>query len=159
MPINITKGKLNKISDKEHKSNIEYILKKEHICNKENFIKNENSDNCSSEEEILFRAKNIIKLNPLNSLISHQIKLHENNIYLDDLKVKRIINQIRNNLYPKDDEYLNNINHITITFDEKIPNTKNISFCPSYAKYLKPSKNYRFEKYIILTSIFQLLFL
>ena len=85
--------------------------------------------------------------------------MHENNIYLDDVKVKRLINIKINNLYPKDDDYLNNINYVTITFDDKITNARNIPFCPSYSKYLNPKKNFRFEKYTILTSIFQLLFL
>jgi hypothetical protein len=159
VPINITKQNLNKITDHENKDNIDYIIKKEHICLKDNLIKIEKSDNCSSEEELISKAKNLIKLNPLGTLTFHQIKLHENNIYLDDVKVKRLINITRNNLYPKDDDYLNNINYVTITFDEKITNARNIPFCPSYSKYLNPSKNYRFEKYIILTSIFQLLFL
>ena len=42
------------------------------------------------------------------------MKLEEKNIFLDDNKIKRIIYQIRNDLYIKDEELLRYINSITI---------------------------------------------
>ena len=84
------------------------------------------------------KVKNIIKSNPLKPLSFHQIKLHEQNIYLKDDKVKRLIFNIRDTLYPKDDEYLDNIINITITFDEKVPDSKNLPFCQGFNKFYNP---------------------
>ncbi len=64
------------------------------------------------------------------------MKLEEKNIFLDDNKIKRIIYQIRNDLYIKDEELLRYINSITITFDEKVPNAWNLPFCPVFNKYI-----------------------
>jgi len=60
------------------------------------------------------KVKRIIKSNPLKPLSFHQIKLLDKNIYLKDNKVKRLILNIRDTLYPKDDEFLDNIINITI---------------------------------------------
>jgi hypothetical protein len=54
--------------------------------------------------------------------------------------LKRLINQIRNNLFPRDEEYEKTINYIAIAFDDKIPNARNIQFCPVYNRFLNPSK-------------------
>ena len=86
------------------------------------------------------KVKNIIKSNDLKPLSFLQIKLHEQNIYLKDDKVKRLIFNIRDTLYPKDDEYLDNIINITITFDEKVPDSKNLPFCQGFNKFYNPQK-------------------
>ena len=159
IPININNNNLDKLQDKDNKEDIKYIIKKEHTCKKDINIITETPDKCSTEDDIIKKAKDIIKLNPLKPLSFQKIKLNENNIFLEDNKINRIINQIRNNIYPIDNEYLNIINSITITFDDKLPKARNIPYCPVYNKFLNPSKKWKLEKYIILTSIFQLLFL
>ena len=135
------------------------MIKKGHICKKNNLEIIEKGDKCLSEKELTDKAKDIIKLNPLFSLIKQQKKLHDDKIYLEDKKVKRIINKVKNDIFEKDEQYVNNINLVTITIDEKLPNAHNIPFCPVFNKFINPSKNNRLEKFIILTTIFHLLFL
>ena len=60
------------------------------------------------------------------------MKLEEKNIFLDDSKINRLIYKIRNDLYIKDDELIKNINYITIKFDHKVSNARNLPFYPIY---------------------------
>lgn len=48
---------------------------------------------------------------------------------------------------------------VTITIDEKLPNAQNIPFYPVFNKFLNPFKSNILEKFIILTTIFHLLYL
>ena len=100
-------------------------------------------------------SQNIIKNNPLKPLSYHQIKLHDENIFLKDDKVKGLISNIRDTLYPKDDEYLDNIINTTITFDDKVPDSKNLPFCQGVNKFYNPQKK-RIEEYIIFTTKYHL---
>ena len=94
--------------------------------------------------------------NPLEPLNFHKNKLENLNIFLKDSKINRLIYTIRNDMYPADEEILRNINHITITYDHKLPNSKDLPFCPIYNKFINPSKKSRLEAFIIITSIFLL---
>ena len=85
-------------------------------------------------------TKLIIKANPLESLTYHKEKLEEYNIFFTDTKINRLIYEIRNEIYPVDEEILKNINHLTITYDDKWPNSKNLPFCPVYNKFINPGK-------------------
>ena len=76
-------------------------------------------------------------MKPLNKI---QKELHDNKIFLNDGKVYRLIKKNRNTIYPKDFEYLNYINEITITYDDKIPKAKNFYFCHVNHKFIKPQK-------------------
>ena len=120
--------------------------------------KDRRKKNCYTEEQLLDKAKKIIIKNPLKPLNKIQEELHLNDIFLKDDKVYRIITKLRNNNYPKDEDYLSQINNIRITYDEKIPNSKNLFFCHINFKFINPEKN-RFEQYIIFTSILNLKFL
>lgn len=152
IPINI--NHINyKLLDPNNKENIEYIPKKPHKCKTENFKQNEIPENCSTKEDLIKKAKNLIKLNPLNSLIYHQFKLHENKIFLPDEKVRRIIKQLRNNLFPKDKDIMDLL-IVTITFDDKVKDAKNLPFCPVYSEFKNPTKENRQESFIILTIFF-----
>ena len=145
IPITITRDDLNKIKDTNNKEDIKCMIKKARVCKKNNLEKIEKADKCLSEKELTDKAKDIIKLNPLFSRIKQQKKLHDNNIYLEDKKVKTIINEVKNDIFEKDEPYVNNINMVTITIDEKLPNAQNIPFCPVFDKFLNPSKNNRLE--------------
>ena len=159
VPINITRDNLNKIINKNNNNNdIEYVLKKEHKCKSENEKKTESINNCDTEEEIIKKAKSIIRLNPLKSLTYQQDKLHENYIFLEDVKTNQIIRNIRNMIYPIDAEYLNTINSITITFDEKVSKAANVPFCPMHTTFINPTKSNRKEEIILLTTQFHLKF-
>lgn len=76
VPINIDRDNINKIINKNSSDNIEYIIKKEHKCKPKNEKKTKSSINCDIEEEIIKKAKSIIRLNPLKALTYHQNKFH-----------------------------------------------------------------------------------
>ena len=84
--------------------------------------------------------------------------MESENIFLNDEKIKRLLLQIRNDLYIKDEEILKYINHITIIFDSKVTNSKIIPFVPVYNKFINTSKVNRQESFIIVTSYFNLNF-
>ena len=111
-----------------------------------------------TEDQIVQKIKFILKQDPLKPLSYQQIKLHENDIYMNNEKIKSILYNIRDSIFPKDDKHLSNINNITITFDDKIPNSKNLPFCLNNTKFFNPIKN-RIEQNIIFSSKFQLKFL
>lgn len=87
------------------------------------------------------KANKIILKNPLKPLAKLQNELHDENIFLSDDKVYRLIIKIRNSLYPKDDEALALIDNITITYDDKLPKSKNLPFCLVNNKFINPIKN------------------
>ena len=159
IPISINRENLNKINNKSIKDTIEYIMKKEHKCILLDNTKVEKIENCDSEKELIKRAENLIKLNPLKPLSYHMNILNEQNIILGKEKINRIITKIRNSIYPQDSDFIKNINLIQITFDQSIENAKNIPFCPIYTKFINHLKKNREEQYIIFTSIFHLKFL
>ena len=69
----------------------------------------------------------------------HQNKLHENNIFLDDIKINQIIRNVRNMNYPNDDAFIKTITNITITFYEKVSDATNVPFCPIHMKFVNPT--------------------
>ena len=88
-----------------------------------------------------------------------KVKLNNKNIYLKDTKLNHLINQLRNSIYPKKDDFLNNINNIKILFGEKVINSIVVQFCPIKCKFVNLLKNNRVEEYIIFTSKFNFIFL
>ena len=156
--ITIDSLNLNKIINPNNKEDIEYIIKNIHKCDKKDEVQLENAEKCNSEEELINKAIGIIKLNPLEALTYQKAKLESEKIFLNDEKIKRLLYQIRNDLYIKDEEILKYINHITITFDRKVTNAKNIPFVPVYNKFINTSKGNREESFIIVTSCFNLNF-
>ena len=146
-----------KINNKHNKSTIKYVQKKEHKCGKIE-LKKEDVNICSTESELIKRAEQIIKINPLKLLSYHMIKLNENNIIISKVKANRLITKIRNKIYPHDKDYILYINQIKIIFDDSVDSAKDLSFCPKFQIHKSIKKN-REEQYIIFTSIFHLKFL
>ena len=159
VPININLENLKKLSDKNNNENIDYIANKEHKCKSENNVKTIGPEKCTTEEQMIREARKIIKANPLESLTYHKNKLEEYNIFFTDARINHLIYDIRNEIYPADEEILKNINQITITYDDKLPNSKNLPFCPVYNKFINHCKKNRLESFIIITSFFLLKFL
>ena len=75
------------------------------------------------------------------------------------IEINRLIYKIRNDLYIKDDELIKNINYITIKFDDKVSNSRNLPFCTIYNQYFNIFKINRKESFIIITSFFNLKFI
>ena len=156
VPIRITFDNLKKINDKNNKDKIEYISNKPHKCNSEVNLIKEDPEKCATNEEIIDKAKKLIALNPLQSLSYHKSKLEEMNLKISDSNINRLIYQIRNQIFPSDEDTLKYINNITITYDEKLLSSKDLPFCPVYNRFINPSKKNRVESFIIITSIFLL---
>ena len=78
------------------------------------------------------------------------------NIIISDNQIKRLVYEIKDSYFPKDDEFLKNISLIKITFDANDWYLTDNNFCFTYNKYINPSYYNREVKYIIYTTIFQL---
>ena len=85
--------------------------------------------------------------------------MKEKNIILDNNKVQKLIQEIRNLLYPKEEELLRYMKEITINLDKNVKDGKNIPFCLTNTKIINQNKKNRQEQYIIFTTLFQLIFL
>ena len=62
--------------------------------------------------------------------------MKEKNIILDNNEFQRLIQKIWNQLYPKEEEILRNMNEITIDLDKNVKDT----FCLSNTKIINPKK-------------------
>ena len=62
------------------------------------------------------------------------------NLKISDSNINRLIYQIRNQIFPSDEDTLKYINNITITYDEKLLSSKDLPFCPVYNRFINPSK-------------------
>ena len=59
---------------------------------------------------------------------------------LNERKVNDLLKE-RDLVYPKDDDYIQNINSLKIIFDQNLINAKDLLFCPIYAKFINTLKN------------------
>ena len=157
--IKIEKEEMYKyIEDQNYK--VKYIItstQKYHACNKnENNINEEepnNSQNFINKKKDLIQS--LIYTNIEKPLSFHCINLQTNNIYLKKNQIKWILQKIRENKFPSDIKYLNDISKIRITYDKEI-NLTNLPFCYKNVNILNKEKNNKLEKYSIFTSIFQI---
>jgi len=85
----------------------------------------------------------------------HISNLKNNNINLSSNQIKRILQKVREIKYPLDQDFLEDISKITITFENE-NNMENLNFCWKDAVILNPSKKYIDEKCIIFTTNFQM---
>ena len=94
----------------------QYILNKKHKCNGFNEIKKETNE-VQSESDLIKAAKTIIIQNKEKSLSWHINNLKELNIILADNKIKRLVYDIKDSFFPKDEDFLKNIGMIRVNFD------------------------------------------
>jgi len=153
--ISINEVNLLKIINNIPNSNLEYtkVSKKDHSCDKGNIITNTN--NAKSIKETKDLASNIIRQNIEKSLYWHIKNLKDNNINLSYIQIKNLLQQLREECYPNNEDFLIDISKIRITFSENNNNLKNIPFCMINANILNKKKN-RQEKFILFTSEVQI---
>ena len=151
--ITINKENLDKI---KNDNKFEYTTNnKEHSCNLNKPII-EDINNVNTENEIINLATDLIKNQIDRSLTWHIENLNNNNIFLSKIKIKNILQKVREIKYDSDNDFLLNIANITIDFSKNDPKLKNLPFCFSYEKFINKHKNtIREEKFIIFTSLFQ----
>ena len=70
--------------------------------------------------------------------------------------MKRLVYDIKDSFFQKDEDFLKNIGMISVTFDNNNAKLKENNFCYEYRKILNPEYHFREEKYIIYTTIFQI---
>ena len=161
--ISINEVNLLKIINNIPNSNLEYtkVSKKDHSCDKGNIITNTN--NAKSIKETKDLASNIIRQNIEKSLYWHIKNLKDNNINLSYIQIKNLLQQLREECYPNNEDFLIDISKIRITFSENNNNLKNIPFCMINANILNKKKivkknlfyslpRYRLKKYKIASN-------
>lgn len=70
----------------------------------------------------------------INLFLPYQ-QFKKNNINLTNIQIKNLLQTIRENEYPSDDKFLNDITKITISFGDNIELQK-LPICFEYNKYL-----------------------
>ena len=150
--LTISKEELNKLNNN---SGIEiyYDLNKKHICygiiNKTINVKDVITDHIEKGRVLI------------NASLDKPLSWHINNLI--DYNIKLTVDQIKDILYAEidkryqsDNVCLNNINNITISFDDNDTSLKDLPFCYTVKKILNPQKNFREERFIIYTSLYQM---
>ena len=142
-----------KIENKEN-DQIAYNLSGVHVCKKENKIKTDITNTSTNKEE-KNTARIIIRNNITKPLNFFEEELNKLKFSLKYNEIKNLVYQEKNAKYPKNDDFLNNIDKITIDLNDDIDN-KNLRFFLGYFKYINPNNKYRQESFIIFTTIYQI---
>ena len=116
--------------------------------------KNKTNTIINHQEITLSQPNNQLAETLINSSIEkplewHITNLQANHINLNKNKVKYLLYKNRNELFPKDKDFLNDIINNTINLEEN--GNKNIPFCYVNNTYLEKIKNnkYKTQKFII----------
>ena len=150
----------------EYQKDKNYIIKykisstiKEHTCN----IKDKNAiiedNNKIKKFEDLNKQKNLIRALILNNiekpLSVHIENLKINNISLSRNQVKWKLQQIREELFPNNNDFLKDISKIKITYENN-HDLENVPLCYKNCNLINPEKKNHLEKYIIFSSKIQM---
>ena len=134
---------------------ITYYLNREHICGDGN----ENTNNTSkkivklTDRDIYLKGKQTV-LNSVNKPLYWHVKnIKDSGFNLSVEQILNILRYEREKKFPYDNQFLYNINSITLTLDNII---KNIPFCFGVNKLINNKYNYRKEQYVIFTSNIQM---
>ena len=123
-------------------------------------MENEPIENENKGEPIIKYDKEKIKILIINSLEKplsfHIMNLKSNDIILKKNHIKYLLQKFRENNFPSDSKFLNDISQIMVTLDESNNNLTNIQICYSYNNIINIKNKNRLEKFIIFTNIFQL---
>ena len=97
--------------------------------------KNVNKNYLQNKEFI----NSLIYSNSQNPLSFHKNNLKANNIFLSNNQIKWLLQKIRDEKFPSDALFLEDISNIKITFDKE-PNLQDINFCYKYVNTINPTK-------------------
>ena len=114
----------------------------------------ENLDKIKNEKEMKDLAKALIKKNLELPLSFHIKNLDTNKLKFSNVKIKNMLQTLREENFPKDKEYLQSIELIRLDIGDS-EEMKNIIFCPAKEVYFNPQKN-KFERLVFFTTFFQL---
>ena len=149
--IKIDKTNIDKLQAKE--TGVIYTEINQHKHKKE-LITNFISDNIKLEIECDKLAKKLIQQNLTEPFDFQVDNLKNNKINWNKGKIRRLLYSMREESFPKDDEFLKSIDKITINFsnnkkDEQV-------FCVSKGEFINITKNRKLERYVIFFSEFQI---
>ena len=99
-------------------------------------------------------AKQLINKNIDLPLSFHIKSLECNKIYIPKIKLKNLLQNIREESFPKDDEFLDRIDFIKIDLGNTLE-LKNLNFCHVKESFIN-GQTKKLEKIVIFTTIFQL---
>ena len=131
--IRINEENLNKILNKENEVTFEEI--NEHTNHLNKSIKVETSDNVKTEEEINKLAIQLINFNLNQSLEYHVNNFKNNNIRWKKNNIRRLLYTTRESVFPKEEIFLNSINHITIKLSNNIQIAEE-AFCLAKVEFI-----------------------
>ena len=152
--ITIDETNLKKLEEKKD-SRFDYQTNnKEHTCDKPNI--STDIKNVFTQDESYKLAYEIIQKNNEKTLFWHYDSLKKNNIEISKNQVKRILQEIRELNFPKDEIFLQDISTIKISYSNQTKELKDLPFCFGSHIILNKEKNFRQEKFIIFTLIYQL---
>ena len=80
--------------------------------------------------------------------------MEQNKIYSVKIKIKNILQNLREESYTKDDTFLNNIESIKIDLGNTVE-LKNLNFCLAKDDFIN-AKTKKLEKFVIFSTLFQL---
>ena len=135
-------------------SSIEFTLAQSHENHPQIKKVTENIDNIKTEKDKNELADKLIKFNLDEPLLFHVKNLANNNINLSRIKIKNKLQLFREEVYPKDDEYLDNIDSIKINLGDD-EDLQNLNFCHYKIQFYNP-KIKKIDRLVIFTTIFQL---
>ena len=106
-----------------------------------------------SEAQIKKIATNLIKLNLKEPISFHINNLKNNKINLKKSTIRNLLYSLREETFPRDDDYLKNINDIKIVFPFNELTTEQ-NYCIAKGEFINFKKNNKLEKYVIFLRIF-----
>ena len=124
---------------------------KNHTCLNDN--ESINSDDKKENIVIKVNNKDIIKSLIITN-IDKNISFHVENLKKNH--VKYLLQKYRESKFPFGDKYLKNLSEIVITYDTNVVDMINIPMCFCYKNFLNVEHKYKLEKFVVITTIFQL---
>lgn len=107
-----------------------------------------------TEKENIEIATKLIKNNLQLPLSFHIHNIFNNKLIISRIKIKNIPQRQRKEYYPKDDEFLDNIELIKLDFGDT-EESKNLFFCPVKEAFINP-KTKKLERIILFSTLFQI---
>ena len=149
---------LKALMKKENSSIIYQEGKNPHSCQKPEVEKKKeiNNNMILTSNEINDLGCKLIKQHIDKPLSFHLDNLKKNNIPFSKNKIKYYLQKYREESFPEDKYYLDNIELIKITYDNNKDEFKDLPFCYVNSKFLNPEKKNRREMIIIFSSEIQL---
>lgn len=151
--IKINRDNIKKFINKE--KDINYTECNQHSNHIDKIIKEKSSNNIHTPEEEYKIALSLIKFNINQGLSFHLTNFKTNNINWRKGKIRALLYKLREEFFPKEEEFLRDIGNIKI----KLSDSNEIGeepFCLAKGEFINYNKKNIVEKYIIFGSLFQL---